>query len=173
MAKLVATSPVFDIWVTFFLPPNQTGPWKRPLASRNPKFPGREIQLSEPWPVWLTRSQQALTSCGAISIFLAEADLAHFNLECLVASTKVLDLDVNDGQSCWLPRLHLEDRLRPRPLLVLALVGEHLVPSLPTVLDLQVVPGHQAHCMSLVIGPVEVGNSVLAVERYGLLSRAW
>ena len=113
-----------------------------------------------------TRFQQILT------MSLTEADLAHFNLECLAAASKVLDLNVDNRQSGWFSRLHLEDGLCPGPLLVLAFVGEDGISRLPAVPDLQVVPGHQAHCMPLVVRPVEMGNSVLAVEGDGLLRRS-
>jgi len=101
MANTLTTSPVFEIWVTFSRPPlaDQKHEKEPDLVkseiseARNLKFLGE--------PVWVTRSQWALTSCGAISISLTEADLADFNLECLAAATKVLNLDVDNGQSRW------------------------------------------------------------------------
>ena len=68
MANTLTTSPVFEIWVTFFPSPHLGRPEtekESDLAkseiseTRNLKFLGG--------PVWVTRSQWALTSCGAIS----------------------------------------------------------------------------------------------------------
>jgi len=107
----------------------------------------------------------------SISASLTEADLADFNLESLTAASEVLHLDIDNGQSGWFSRLHLEHCLRPRPLLVLAFVRKDGIPRLPPVSDFQVVPGHQAYCMPLVVRPVQMGHGVLAVEGYGLLGR--
>jgi len=167
MAKIMTTSPVFNFWVTFSSPKTdqkdeeETDLQKSLISDRGQK---------SSWFLGLVWVQ--LASCGAISKSLTEADLTHFNLECLTAAAEVLNLNINNRQSSWFSRLHLEHGLSPRPLLVLAFVREDRIPRLPTVSDLQIVPGHQAHCMPLVVGPVEVGDRVLAVERDDLLGGA-